>query len=267
MYTNYSDQLMDITVKLELGTKAICESREYQKYLNVMSHFHSYSASNCLLILMQKPDATYIAGYNTWQKQFSRNVRRGEKAIRIIAPVRKQAKENEEKTDILHFRAASVFDISQTEGKPLPYSELKKISGDVEQFDIFLKKLCRISPVPVIIEDTGSHAHGYYDKAENKIIIAPDLPEPHMLKTAVHEIAHAVLHNSREISREQMEVEAESVAYVVMKHYGIDTSEYSFPYIALWSSSADHNELRNSMELIRSCSNRIITDLASVRIK
>lgn len=244
------EQVTMILEQIEDGVHSVFESDSWKTYLKTMSQFHHYSISNSLLIYLQKPQATYVAGFQTWKNKFNRYVRKGEKAIRILAPLKKMIEdENNEEILITGFRCASVFDISQTKGDPLPEYMKDALQGKVENYDTFLRALRLSSPVPVSLASFSSHAHGYYDPDEKQILIKNDMSEIMTVKTCVHEIAHAILHakeSGREnISKFQKETEAESVAYAVCAYYGIDTEEYSFPYIAGWSQTHSTKELES----------------------
>ena len=296
--TSYGGQNSDVTKSkmdtimnsLERGVHEIFTSEKYHIYLNTMSKFHNYSFNNTLLIAMQRPDATLVAGYQTWKKKFNRQVQRGEKGIKIIAPApikekRRVEKVDEETQEIVigddgqpeteiveritpRFRVTTVFDVSQTEGEPLPTLGTTELEGNVVIYEDFMKGLEELSPVPFRFEDIGNGAKGYYSNSEKYIAIQRDMSNAQTMKTAVHETAHAILHD-RDIMQENgvskdrttKEVEAESVAYVVCSHFGLDTSEYSFGYIASWSSGKEMSELRNSMDTIRTSSSQLITDI------
>jgi antirestriction protein ArdC len=265
-----STAMDDITERLKTGTEAIFSSNSYLSYLKTMSHFHHYSLNNNILIFSQKPNATYVAGYSSWQRNFHRNVKKGEKGIRILIPVKYQIQIEEDKQDnsenfyrIGGFRCAHVFDISQTTGEPLPTYMNSTIEGSVHDFSFMKKTLIMASPVPIHFETfQDSSLHGYYRITDKQIVIQSGMSDKQTIKTLIHEIAHAVLHGDSKdrtsISKEEREIQAESIAYCVSAHYGIDTSAYSFPYIAGWSSSKDMHELHDSLEIIRNASNRLI---------
>jgi len=286
--------LKEITDRLEQGIKELFESERYRNYLNVMSKFHEYSINNMLLIAMQNPQATLIAGFNAWKKNFGRFVKRGEKSIKIIAPAPYKIKKNEDSINpetqkpiigkdgkpvtetieitIPAFKVVSVFDISQTEGKPLPGLDIKELTGDVNNYATFFNALKEVSPFPIDFENITDGAKGYCNFKENRIAIREDLSEAQTIKTAIHEITHAKLHNyygekeknvpiEQRKNRNTKEVEAESVAYTVCQHYGIDTSDYSFTYIASWSTGRNLDELKNSLETIRTTAAELITDI------
>lgn len=293
MAGKHDQQMKEITEKLEQGVKELFTSEMYTDYLKAMSQFHNYSFNNTVLIAMQKPDATLVAGYQAWQKKFNRHVKRGEKAIQIIAPVPIREKQEMEKIDpvtqepvlrpdgqpeteelevvIPRFRITSVFDVSQTDGDPLPELATPELMGSVENFTQFMKAIEEVSPVPVRFDEIESEAKGYYDNEKKEIVIQEGMSESQTMKTAVHEVTHAKLHD-RELMEElgekkgQMtrEVEAESVAYTVCQYFGLDTSDYSFPYIAGWSSSIDMKELRLSMDTIRKTAGEFIEHMTKV---
>lgn len=282
-----ADRMKELTDRLEQGIRDVFQSRQYQEYLQVMAKFYDYSFNNVLLIAMQKPDASLVAGYAAWQKQFGRHVKKGEKGIRILAPMfRKMKKEEEtketaeiaaeqpgeeEKTEkiLTGFTVVSVFDISQTEGKELPTYGVPILQGDVEGYVGFFQAAREISPVPVSFEAIQGEAHGYYHQMEKRIAVAEGMSELQNVKTLLHEIAHAKLHaldpdtkkGQEALDRHTKEVQAESVAYVVCQHYGLDTSEYSFAYVAGWSSGRELPELRSSLETIRSTAREMITGI------
>lgn len=285
-------KVQEITEKLEQGIKELFESEKYKNYLNTMSKFHNYSFNNTLLIAMQKPDATLVAGFQAWKKNFERHVKKGEKGIRILAPAPYKVKEEQEKLDpetneimldkegkpimeevevtIPAFRAISVFDVSQTDGRELPELTVNELSADVEGYQDFMKALEMVSPVPIGYEDISGEAKGYYHTEEQRVAIQQGMSESQTVKTAIHEVAHAKLH-SRELNkdtdlsepkdRNTKEVEAESIAYTVCQHFGIDTSDYSFGYIAGWSSGKEMTELKSSLDTIRRTASEMISGI------
>lgn len=285
-----NQRMKEITERLEQGVKDIFTSEMYANYLRTMSQFHSYSFNNTLLIHLQKPEASLVAGYQTWQKKFHRQVRRGEKGIQIIAPAPIRTREEIEKVDpatmepvlkpdgtpemeeveytIPRFRVTTVFDVSQTEGAPLPELETPELLGSVENYEIFMQAIRDISPVPIRFDEIESGAKEYYSSVDKEIVIQESMSESQTMKTGIHEVTHAKLHD-RDIMEEmdekkdQMtrEVEAESVAYTVCQYFGLDTSDYSFPYIAGWSSDRDMKELRSSMDTIRRVSGEFIDQM------
>ena len=286
-------KVQEITDKLEEGLKELFESEKYKTYLSTMSKFHNYSFNNTLLIAMQKPEATLVARYKAWQKNFERHVNKGEKAIRILAPAPYKIKEERDKLDpvtgemmfdengmpqkeqvevtIPAFRAVSVFDVSQTDGKPIPELEAQELLSTVEGYEDFVQALMNVAPVPIGFEDIPGDSKGYFHTEENRISVQENMSESQTLKTMVHEVAHSILHN-KEINRDDLmeapvkdrntkEVEAESVAYTVCQHFGIDTSDYSFGYIAGWSSGKDMKELKSSLDTIRKTASELITGI------
>ena len=285
---NSADRMKEITDRLETGIQELFESERYKAYLTSMSKFHSYSFNNTLLIAMQ--GGQLVAGYNKWRDDFHRNVKRGEKGIKILAPAPYKVKKEVPKLDeqgqpvmdkdgnpvtekkeiqVPAFKIVSVFDVSQTEGEPLPSIGVDELAGSVEQYEDFFKALEQTSPVPMAFEDIPGGSHGYYHLTEKRIAIQENMSELQTLKTAIHEIAHAKLHAidpdapvteqaDRPDSRTR-EVQAESVAYAVCQHYGLDTSDYSFGYVAGWSSGKDLKELRASLETIRATAHELIT--------
>ncbi len=283
-------RVQELTNKLEQGLQDLFNSDSYRNYLSTMSKFHNYSFNNTLLIAMQKPDATLVAGYKAWQKNFERHVNKGEKAIRILAPAPYKIKEERDKIDpvtqellldkdgnpqkeeveitIPAFRAVSVFDLSQTDGKPIPELTAKELLSDVEGYQDMIRAVEAISPVPIELEEIAGDSKGYYDREAKRIAVQENMSESQTLKTMIHEVAHSKLHSKEVEQDEQMrkdrntkEVEAESVAYTVCQHFGIDTSDYSFGYIAGWSSGRDTKELRSSMDTIRKTASELITGI------
>lgn len=274
-------QLEEITEKLEQGVKDVFTSENYRKYLQTMSRFHKYSLNNIILIGMQRPDATLVAGYQTWKKLHGRQVMQGEKGIKILAPTPYKAKRMVEKKDsqgktllgkdgkpiteereitIPRYKAVSVFDVSQTEGRELPTIGIRELTGEVGQYEDFYAALEKTSPVPMTFEKIEGSAHGYYSPQEKRIVIDEGMSQLQNIKTAIHEIAHAK-DRTESSDRRTKEVMAESVAYTVCQHYGIDTSDYSFGYIAGWSSGKDTEELKNSLETIQSTAAEIIDSI------
>ena len=283
-------RVQELTDKLEQGLQDLFNSDSYRNYLSTMSKFHNYSFNNTLLIAMQKPDATLVAGYKAWQKNFERHVNKGEKAIRILAPAPYKIKEERDKIDpvtqellldkdgnpqkeeveitIPAFRAVSVFDVAQTDGKPIPELAAKELLSDVEGYQDMIRAVEAISPVPIELEEIAGDSKGYYDREAKRIAVQENMSESQTLKTMIHEVAHSKLHSKEVEQDEQMrkdrntkEVEAESVAYTVCQHFGIDTSDYSFGYIAGWSSGRDTKELRSSMDTIRRTASELITGI------
>ena len=288
-----AEKLKEITDRLEQGITELFESERYREYLRVMSKFHNYSINNTLLIAMQKPDASLVAGFSAWKNNFGRNVMKGQKGIKIIAPSPYKVKQEMKKIDphtqqpiigkdgkpvteekeitIPAYKVVSVFDVSQTEGKELPDIAVDELTGDVERYRDFFAALEKTSPVPIGFEQIPGSSHGYYHLEDKRIAIQEGMSELQTLKTAIHEIAHAKLHdidlNAPEneqqprVDRRTREVEAESVAYTVCQHYELDTSDYSFGYVAGWSSGRELSELKSSLETIRSAAAEIINSI------
>lgn len=293
------DRLREITASIETGIKELFESDKYRKYLATMSRFHRYSVNNTMLIYMQRPDATHVAGFNKWRDQFGRNVMKGEKGIKIIAPTPYKKKIEEAKLDpdtklpildedgnavmeekeirIPMYKPVTVFDVSQTEGKPLPQLA-SALSGNVQNFDVFMEALKRSAPVPIQMEAMARDMDGYFDSENQRIAVRTGMSEVQTVCAAVHEIAHAKLHNYektqeqaasgeetpepvRKKDRRTEEVEAESISFAVCAYYGIETGENSFGYIAGWSQGKELPELRASLETINKTSSGLITDI------
>ena len=292
------ERLQQITAGIEQGIKELFESEKYIRYLSVMSRFHRYSVNNTMLIYMQKPDATLVAGYNKWKNQFERHVKKGEHGITIIAPTPFKKKIEEQKLDpdtkapmldqdgkvimeekeieIPMFRPVKVFDISQTDGKPLP--ELAaSLSGNVQNYEVFMEALRRSAPVPIEFEPMDANMDGYFSSDQQRIAIREGMSEVQTVSAAVHEIAHSKLHNyakaqeeaaragdkepPKKKDRNTEEVEAESISYAVCQYYGIQTGENSFGYIANWSQGKELPELRASLETINKAAGELIADI------
>ena len=283
----------EITDRLEEGLQELFESEKYKNYLNTMSKFHNYSVNNSMLIAMQMPEATLVAGYRSWQKNFGRHVNKGEKAIRILAPAPYKIKEERDKKDpvtgstvvdkdgvpekeevevtIPAFQVVSVFDVSQTDGKPLPELGVEELLATVEGYEDFKQAVINVSPVPVDFEYIQGEAKGYFSLVGKRIVVQENMGESQTLKTMIHEVAHSMLHDIDENrkaepelpekDRNTKEVEAESIAYTVCQHFGIETSDYSFGYIAGWSSGKDARELRSSLDTIRKTASELITGI------
>ena len=260
----------EITEQLEQGVKAVFSCEQYKAYLDFASKFYDYSVNNTILIYMQMPSASYVAGYRAWQDKFKRQVRKGETGIRILAPVPHKhiekvidanGKEAEREIRYNTYRAVSVFDISQTEGEEVP-NPVKALSGTVNNYTELFERLKAVSPVPVGFEDITTGAYGYYNRVENRIALRSGMPEQQTVKTLIHEISHSMLHSEdgeeKEAGRGAKEVQAESVAYIVCNTLGLDTSDYSFGYIAGWSSDKEVKELVESMEVIKRTAAAII---------
>ena len=345
--SNYQG-VKDITDLLEAGIQDLFSSEKYMTWLRTMSKFHDYSLNNTLLITLQKPEATLVAGYTAWQKQFGRQVLKGEKGIKIIAPTTIKKKVEVDKLDsqtqqpildehgdpvketcvtvIPSFKVVNVFDVSQTEGRELPTIGVDELSGNVQQFDTLFEALKLTSPVSLDFEQINGGAKGFYDPLKNRIVIQEGMSQVQTIKTAIHEISHAMLHgpehpspkpewkivmvseggtkvdfrcgfsseadaeasaeadgwrfvdenafewrleieedhNAEKIvqkNRQTKEAEAERVAYTVCQHYGIDTSDYSFAYIAGWSQDRDASELKSSLNTIRETASEMITKI------
>ena len=292
------ERLQQITAGIEQGIQELFESEKYMRYLSVMSRFHRYSVNNTMLIYMQNPDATLVAGYNKWKNQFERHVKKGEHGITIIAPTPFKKKIEEQKLDpdtkapmldaegkaimeereveIPMFRPVKVFDVSQTDGKPLP--ELaSSLSGNVQNYEAFLEALRRSAPVPLTIEPMAANMDGFFSPNQQRIAIREGMSEVQTVSTAVHEIAHSKLHNyakaqeeaaragdkepPKKKDRNTEEVEAESISYAVCQYYGIQTGENSFGYIASWSQGKELPELRASLETINKAAGELIADI------
>lgn len=286
------EKLKDITDSIEKGIKELFASDKYKQYLQTMSRFHRYSVNNQMLIFMQKPDASLVAGFNKWKDSFGRNVKRGEKGIKIIAPAPYKKKIEKEKLDpdtklpmldengqpikevaevsTSTFKVVSVFDVSQTEGKPLP--ELSSdLTGSVEHYDAFMEAIKRSSPVPIDFKPIENGADGFFSYDNQSITLREGMSETQTVCAAIHEMAHATLHNysrrnkgETDVERKDRhteEVEAESIAYAVCAYYGIETGENSFGYLASWSSDKELKELKASLETINKTSSELITSI------
>ena len=288
-----AEKLKEITDRLEQGITELFDSERYKEYLRVMSKFHNYSFNNTLLIAMQKPDASLIAGFSAWKNNFGRNVMKGQKGIKILAPSPFKIKKEMEKIDpqtqkaiigkdgkpvteekeitIPAFKVVSVFDVSQTEGREIPDIAVNMLTGDVEHYKEVFAALEKTSPVPVGFEKIEGGAHGYYHLEDKRIALDEGMSELQTLKTLIHEIAHAKLHDidlnapledlENRPDRRTREVQAESIAYTVCQHYGLDTSDYSFGYVAGWSAGRELAELKSSLETIRSTAAETINSI------
>lgn len=279
----------EITKKLSEGVKEIFEGDNYKKYLNTISKFHNYSTNNTILIARQNPEATLVAGFKSWENNFNRHVKKGEKGIKIIAPSPYKKKVMVEKVDpvsmeikldmngnpekeeteikMTAYRIVSVFDVSQTEGEPLPQIAVE-LTDNVNEYEAFMQAIRQSTSIPIEFEDiSDSAAKGYFDNAAQKIVIRKGMSESQSVETAIHELAHSILHNTDTNTegagkdRQTKEVEAESVAYTVCSHFGIDTSDYSFGYIAGWSSRREADELKQSLDTIRETSSELINSI------
>ena len=288
-----SQQIKEITDKLEQGIKDLFESDNYKNYLKTMSKFTSYSLNNTLLIAMQKPDATLVASYGTWKKNFNRQVLKGSKSIKIICPCPYKKKVETEITDtdgkiilgkdgkplteesekvLMGFKVANVFDVSCTSGEDLP-TLTHKLDGTVDNYNDFFEAIKQFSPVPIEFKPIDGNANGFYHLVDKNIIIDDSMSQMMNCKTAIHELAHALLHDrdnglekDAHLDKNSKEVQAESIAYSVLQYYnnigiGIDTSDYSFGYILGWSSGKDLKELKASLEIIRQTTQIIINGI------
>lgn len=273
-------EMKEITDRLENGIKELFDSEHYKEYLKVLSKFHKYSFNNTMLIAIQNPNASYVAGYNTW-KRLGRYVNKGEKGIRILAPapIKRKIEQTvikdgvpvteEKEVTIPVYKPVSVFDISQTAGKEITDISPQMLNGDIENYKDFFMALEKVSPVPITFESIEGNAHGYFHLTENRIAIDKGMSNLQNIKTVIHEIAHAKLHSidpehvsdAGRPDRRTREVQAESVAYAVCQHYGLDTSDYSFSYVANWSNGQELTELKNSLETIRSAASELINEI------
>lgn len=278
------ERLAELTDRLENGIKELYASGRYAEYLAAMSKFHHYSFGNALLILLQCPTATSVAGYNDWKKKFGRQVKAQEKSIKILAPCPSRRLVEREKKDpdtgrtlygpdgkplmewrrevVTHYKVVSVFDVSQTEGRELP-SLVSELSGDVPDFENVYARLAALCPLPVELGPVPGTAKGYASFAENRVVVRSGMSQVQTIKTLIHETAHAKLHAPDFLSenpkpRQEKEVEAESVAYVVCQHFGIDTSDYSLGYVAGWSRGKELAELKASLNVIHATAGEII---------
>lgn len=266
----------EITAMLERGVENMIDGEEYEAYLRFAAKFHQYSANNCMLIFFQKPDATMVAGFKAWQTKFGRNVKKGEKGIKILAPcvhktvkIEKDANGNDVEREIrfVTYRVTTVFDISQTEGEPVP--ELcKELEGTVDRYAEIVERLEKLAPVPVTFERISGGALGYYNHLEKRIAVKEGMSEAQTIKTLIHEIAHSLMHDTetgeeKEADRQTKEVQAESVAFTVCSYLGLDTSDYSFGYIVGWGKGREPKELHESMAVIQKTSKAVIEGLSS----
>lgn len=290
MAGNREQQMYEITKQLEEGVKELFTSERYKEYLKTMSKFYNYSFNNTVLIALQRPEATLVAGYSAWQKNFHRQVKKGEKGIQIIAPSQRKEKEVVEKFDpetnepilgpdgqpetevvehvVSDFRVVRVFDVSQTYGEPLPEIAIPDLTEQVQNFPLFLQAVKELSPVLIRFGETGGEEKGYYSNKGKEIVVKEDMSESQTIKTLIHEIAHAKLHDrellekaGEEKDQRTKEIEAESIAYAVCQYFGLDTSDYSFPYIAGWSDNLKMWELRTFMDAIRRTAGEFIKEL------
>ena len=287
------DQLREITDRLEAGIEEIFTSENYKKYLSTMAKFHKYSFNNTLLIALQNPEATLVAGYTAWQQKFHRQVKRGEKSIKIIAPMTFRRDMEVEKVDpatqeiiigadgqpeketrqvsYQRFKVSSVFDISQTFGEPIPSLEVPELTGDREHFEVYMEAVRKVSPVPIRFDEIPGDVKGYYSNTKKEIVIQKGMSQAQIIKTAVHELGHSLCHDrdylesiGEKKDRVTMELEAESIANCVCAYFGLDTGDYSYPYIAGWAVDRPRNTLQESMDLIRTTSGEVIEKMAEV---
>lgn len=288
-FRNNKDRLKEIIDSIEKGIKEVFESGRYTEYLQVMSRFHNYSFNNTILIYMQKPDATLVAGFNKWKDKFERNVNKGEKGIKIIAPTPYKKKiekdvldpdtklpmrdengeiiKEEKEVSIPSFRPVTVFDVSQTSGKELP-TLASDLNGKVENFDMLKEAISRSAPVPISFKPLRPDTDGYFSPKRQEIVIREGMGEVQTVCAMIHESAHAKLHNPANIpetddksklSRSDEEVQAESIAYTVCAYFGIETGENSFGYLASWSQNKELKELKESLDIINKTSSDLIT--------
>lgn len=285
----YSDKIKELTEKLEAGIKEVFTSDRYREYLSTMNKFHNYSFNNSMLIHMQKPEASYVAGYKTWETM-DRHVKKGEKGISILAPcpykvkkpieifdpktgqIKRDSQGNpiteEKEVQYASFRAISIFDISQTEGKTLP--ELAKVlQGEIPDYTVLMDSVRDVAPAPIRFEEWDKLKKGHYDLVDKEIVIKSGMSELQTVKTAIHETAHSILHKDKAHVKDSatMEVEAESVAFVVCQHLGLDTSDYSFGYLAGWSSNKELPELKSSLQTIQKTAHELIENLDRAILK
>lgn len=269
----------EILKSLETGIRDFMQTDRYKDYLRAVGRFHDYSTNNIALITMQRPDATLVAGYTTWKNAFNRSVKKGEKGIRIIAPYPVKIEKEKDVFDaygnlrrekvtvtVPRFRCVSVFDVSQTEGDRLPELEPAELNKEVDGYGTMIKALERTSRVPVSYRDIKDGARGFYDASGDRITVKSGMGQSQTVKTLIHEIAHSFLHGKENggalMPAGTKEVEAESVAYTVCSAFGIDTSEYTFPYVTAWAAKVDDSVLRDSMDRIRETSSELIRSLS-----
>lgn len=284
-----TDRIKELTDKLEAGIKEVFTSGRYREYLSAMNKFHSYSYNNSLLILMQKPEASYVAGFKTWET-LGRHVKKGEKGITILAPcpyksvnyvdviepdtgqVKRDEQGNvmKERKEISRasFKAISIFDISQTEGKPLP-ELVKELQGEIPDYKILMDSIRDVAPVPIRFDVWNETKKGYYDLENQEIVIKSGMSDLQTIKTAIHETTHSILHKDKEHTKDSrtMEVEAESVAFICCQHLGLDTSDYSFGYLVGWNSNKELPELKASLQTIQKTAHGVIEQLAKAILK
>ena len=291
-YPSQFDKVKEITDRLEAGVLELMNSESYKTFLKTMAHFHAYSLNNTILIALQRPDSTYVAGYAAWKKNFGRQVLKGEQGIRILAPTpykkkmevavidpaTGQARINPDGTKATEmkeimvpaFKVVHVWDVAQTEGRPLPSIGVNELTGDVKQYEMFFEALKRSCPVPISFEQIDSGAKGYYHTVDHRIALQEGMSQVQTIKTLIHELGHSYLHSKDpkelppeepRLTRNAKEVEAESVAYTVAQHFGIETGDYSFAYIAGWSAGKDTPELKASLDRIRKAADELITTI------
>lgn len=285
----HNDKIKELTEKLEAGIKEVFTSDRYREYLSTMQKFHSYSFNNSMLILLQKPHASYVAGYKTWETM-ERHVKKGEKGITIFAPCPYKAKKaveviddktgqvkrdtqgkpmtEEKEISYASFKAISIFDYSQTEGKPLP--ELaKELQGEIPDYMVLMESIREVAPAPIRFDSWEQSKKGHYDLANKEIVIKSGMSDLQTVKTAIHETAHSILHKDQAHVKDSatMEVEAESVAFVVCQHLGLDTSDYSFGYLAGWSSNKKLPEMKSSLQTIQKTAHELIENLDRAILK
>ncbi len=284
------EKVKELAERLEQGVSEIFTSGRYAEYLSTMSKFHSYSVGNIMLILMQNPAASHVAGFHAWKKEFQRTVKAGEHGIKILAPCPYRRFVEQDRIDangnplldatgrplrertlvqLMRFRIVTVFDISQTEGKELPSIGVSELSGDVARYAELADAITSVSPVPILYAAPPGAAKGCFNHVTEKILVRPGMSQTQTVKTMLHEISHATLHRRKTTNeppsedQHTREVEAESVAYVVCQHFGIDTSGYSFGYVAGWSKGKELDELKSSLDTIRTCAAGLIDAIES----
>jgi len=277
------ERIKELTDELEKGVVECYNSESFQTIIRTFSRFHNYSLNNCLLIALQAPGSTCVAGYVDWQKKFGRQVKKGEKGIKILAPCKYKVEiddmddpgagssgtgsEKKKTIERVGFKIAYVWDVSQTEGRELPSLDIHELTGDVKEYERFYKALMSISPVPITFEDIEGGAKGYYNDTEKRIAIKTGMSEAQTIKTLIHEISHATYHSKEgrdkgfPLDKRHMETEAEAIASVVAGAYSIDSSSYSYPYLASYASGKDVKELKDSLERIRSFADGMITGI------
>ena len=279
-FKSREDKLKELTDQLEVGVKSVRNSSEFKNLLATMAKFPHYSLNNCILISMQRPDATLCQSYGAWKKM-GRYVKKGEKGIRVIAPAPYTIEKEVDKLDangkvildsdgepvkekqelnLVGFKAESTFDVSQTEGKELPKLGIDELVGDVSKYDFLMDLIKEISPVPIGFEDIKTGAKGYYHLEDKRIAIQEGMSELQTLKTCLHEVVHAMLHADadKQVSKNRKEIEAEGVASVILNYFGYDTSAYSFPYLASYTTDDDLKDLKSSLDTIRATSAKVI---------